>query len=166
MSALSSRVVLDNTVISSLHVAGALAQVLRLWEGTWIVPLQVRDETAAWKALGAGAVVLLDSLHSRGVLDYLSPDPGPEGTLFVQLSRTRGQGESAAIALAFYRQAAVATDDRQAKRSCEILSPPVPTFATEELLSVAVIDGLITMEQARAIWHSTGIRDPNRGIRM
>lgn len=164
MSSLLDRVVLDNTVISSLHVAGVLAHILRLWEGNWIIPLQVRDEAAAWRAHGTNVVTILSNLHALGVLVYVSPEPGPEATLFAQLTRTRGQGESAAIAIAYFRQAIVATDDRRAKRSCEILIPPVPTLATEDLLRIAVADGLLSAGQARAIWSATGILDSNRGV--
>jgi predicted nucleic acid-binding protein len=166
LSPLPSRVALDNTVISSLFVAGALSQILELWEGNWIVPLQVRDEAAAWKARGAGLVILLNNLQSRGVVEYASPEPGPEGALFAQLQRTRGQGESAVIAIAYSRRLVVATDDRQARRSCETLTPAVPTFATEDLLSLAVADGLLTLPEAQAIWSATGILDPNRGIKI
>jgi predicted nucleic acid-binding protein len=166
LSPLASRVVLDNTVISSLYIAGALSRVLELWKGNWIVPLQVRDEAAAWKMHGGSAASLLNNLQSGGVINYASPEPGPEAALFVQLTRTRGQGESAAIAIAYCRRATVATDDRQARRSCQMLSPPVPTFATEELLTLAVVDGLFTANDAQSIWRLTGIRDPSRGIRI
>ena len=166
MSPLPSRVLLDNTVVSSLHVAAALRELLELWEGRWIVPLLVRNEAAAWTTHGARVVSLLDSLHHRGVLSYASPEPGPEGALFAELSRTRGQGESAAIAIAFYRQAAVATDDRLARRSCELLNPPVATLSTEKLLTIAVADGLLAAARAREIWSLTGIRDPSRDIQI
>jgi predicted nucleic acid-binding protein len=164
MSPLPSLVVLDTTVISSLHLARALSRVLGLWKGKWIVPLQVRDEAAAWKSHGPDIAAMLDSLRSRGVIDYASPNPGPEGTLFTRLQRTRGQGESAAITIAYHRGGAVATDDRRARRSCEGLNPPVTTFATEALLTLAVQDGLLTRTEARQIWRTTGIRDPKRGI--
>ncbi len=164
MSPLSSRVVLDNTVIPTLYVANALSEVLRLWPGQWIVPLQVRDEAAAWKAHGADVVTALEHLRSRGTIEYASPEPGPEGRLFAQLQRTRGEGESAAIAIAYVRGFAVATDDRRARRSCQGLKPPVLTIATEALLDIAVTDGLLAESQARAIWASTGIADPNRGV--
>lgn len=162
MSSLPARVVLDNTVISSLHLAGALSEVLEVWAGRWIVPLQVRDEATAWREHGASLGSLIDELRQRGVLSYASPEPGPEGKLFAQLTRTRGQGESAAIAIAHHRQAAVATDDRQAQRSCAQLNPPVAVIKTEELLATAVADGLLSTARARAIWHATGIRDPAR----
>lgn len=164
MSPLPSRVVLDTTVVSSLHLASALAQVLGLWPSQWIVPLQVRDESAAWRSLGPGLVAALDSLNARGTIEYASPNPGPEGALFVQLQRTRGQGESAAIAIAYVRGFVVATDDRRAKRSCAGLHPPVAVLATEELLTIAVGDGSLTRAEAERIWIATGIRDPRRGI--
>lgn len=166
MNPLPSGVVLDNTVISSLHLAGALSRVLALWHGKWIVPLHVRDEAAAWKSHGPGVVAILNALHSQDTVEYSTPEPGPEGALFVQLQRTLGQGESAAIALAYHRSFAVVTDDRQARRSCEVLNPPVPTLATEQLLSVAIEDRLLTITEAQTIWAATGIRDPNRSLKI
>jgi predicted nucleic acid-binding protein len=166
LSPLRSEIVLDNTVISSLYVAGALTQILEVRAGRWVVPLQVRDEAAAWHARGTGVLFHLNSLDARGVVVFVSPAPGPEGALFAALTRTRGRGESAAIAIAHSRGLVVATDDRQARRSCAGLNPPVPTLSTEGLLSRIVIEGLIAETTARAIWTATGIRDPNRGIRL
>jgi predicted nucleic acid-binding protein len=110
--------------------------------------------------------ILLDSLEARAVIVYASPEPGPEAVLFAQVSRTRGQGESAAITIAYHRHGAVATDDRQARRTCQGLSPPVPTLSTEALLSTMVVEGLLSLAEAQAIWLATGIRNPNRGIQI
>jgi len=164
VSPLPSCVVLDTTVISSLHLADALSQVLGLWQSQWIVPLQVREESAAWKPSGPGLVTLLDTPRARGTIEYASPNPGREGALFAQLQRTRGQGESAAIAIAYVRGFVVATDDRRAKRSCEGLSPPVAVLATEDLLTIAVRDGALTRSEAERVWIATGIQDPHRRI--
>lgn len=164
MSSLPPRVVLDNTVISSLYVAGALSRVIPLWHGRWIVPLQVRDEAAAWTAHGSAVLATLNRLEAEGAVSFATPEVGPEGALFALLQRTRGQGESAAIAIAHYRGFAVATDDRQARRSCEALNPPVLTVTTEQLLTAAVDDGLLDLDEAKRIWAATGITDPNRGV--
>jgi predicted nucleic acid-binding protein len=159
-------VVLDNTVLSSLHVAGALARVLEIRPANWIVPLQVRREAVAWKTYGAVVGMLLDDLQARDVLVYASPELGPEAALFAQVSRTRGQGESAAIAIAYHRRGVIATDDRQARRTCQSLRPSVPTLSTEGLLSTIVVDGLLSLAEAQAIWAATGIRDPRRGVHI
>lgn len=155
---------LDNTVISSLHEAGALVRVIELWPREWVVPLQVRDEAAAWKAHGAAVLATLIRIEAQRLIDFATPDPGSEGVLFAQLQRTRGQGESAAIAIAYHRGYAVATDDRQARSSCQTLTPPVPALATESLLAIAIADGLLTRAEAEAIWLGTGILDPRRGL--
>jgi predicted nucleic acid-binding protein len=160
------RIALDNTVISSLQIAGHLARVLELFERTWLVPLQVRDEAIAWKAQGPYVRITLERLESRGLVEFATPEPGPEAALFAQLTRTRGQGESAAIAIAYHRGAAVATDDYQARQSCLGLIPAVLTLATEDVLSMAVREGLLSLDDAQAIWVATGIRDPRRGIRL
>lgn len=164
MSPLPSRIVLDNTVISSLHEAGALARVLTLWNGQWLVPLQVRDEAAARKVYGPESRVILNRLESQRTLEYVSPDPSTEGATFEALQRTRGQAESAAIAIAYARGCVVATDDRRAARSCERLKPPVLVVTTEALLTIAVTDGLLTDSEAQDIWAATGIHDPSRGL--
>lgn len=161
---LPARVALDNTVVSSLQVAGALARVLALWPGGWIVTLQVRDEAADWKIHGARVVSLLDLLESRGEVEYATPEPGHEGSLFTVLHRTLGRGESASIAIAHTRGFIVATDDRQATRACQGLNPPVATLTTEGLLTAAIADGLLDLSEAEVIWQQTGIRDPGRGI--
>jgi predicted nucleic acid-binding protein len=164
VSPLPSRIVVDNTVIPTLYVADALSQVLGLWPGQWIVPLQVRREAAAWRAHGAAVTKALDRLESAGVIAYDSPGPGSEGALFARLQRTRGEGESAAIAIAHVRGFAVATDDQRARNSCRSLAPPVLAIATEELLDIAIADALLTESEALVMWTATGIRDPNRGI--
>ena len=128
------------------------------------MPLQVRDEAAAWKAYGPAAVAILSRLESEGALEFATPAIGPEGALFSLLQRTRGEGESAAIAVAHYHGCAVATDDRQARQSCNELTPPVPTLSTEQLLAAAVEDGLLGISQAKTIWAATGISNPSRRI--
>jgi predicted nucleic acid-binding protein len=159
-----SGVVLDNTVISSFHTAGALSDVLRLRGGLWIVPFQVREEAGDWPGEGMRVVLLLDSLEASGVISFASPEPGVEGALFAQLRRTRGKGESAAIAIAHSRNFVVATDDRRAIGSCQSLNPAVSTIRTEGILRAAVNDRLMTLGEARRIWQAMGIQDPNRGI--
>lgn len=164
MNALPVRVVLDNTVISSFHLAGALSRIVLLWRTRWIVPLQVRDEAAAWKVHGPTVAATLRQLERDGALEFATPEVGPEGALFVVLQRTRGHGESAAIAIAHHRRFAVAIDDRHARRSCEGLNPPVPTKSTEQLLATAVEDGVLERSEAGRIWAAMGISDPKRGI--
>lgn len=158
-------IALDNTVVSSLHEAGALERVLRIGSG-WVAPLQVRDEASAWPAHGPAVVRILDTLATEGVLSYETPEPGVEGTLFATLRRTLGSGESAAIAIAHQRGLTMATDDRKARRSCEDLNPPVQVLATEDILATAVTDGDLPAEDAREIWAAMGIRDPGRQLRI
>jgi predicted nucleic acid-binding protein len=159
-------IVLDNTVLSSFQEAESLPRILSLWPGRWVITLQVRAEAANWKAHGHRVVNFLDQLEANQEIHYVSPEPGTEGTLFAQLQRVRGVGESASIAVAFVRAYIFATDDRRAMRSCQSLSPPVPTITTEGLLSTAVADGLLTEPEAHAIWVATGIRDPNRHLEL
>jgi predicted nucleic acid-binding protein len=157
-------IVLDNTVISSLEEAGALVQILGLWLGRFVVPLEVRGEAANWKARSASAIATLDDLRARSAIEITSLDPRREGPLFAQLTRTLGQGESAVIAIASHRQLMAALDDRRAQRACERLSPSVPWTSTEGLLGMAVADALLTRAEAAAIWQATGVLDPNRGV--
>lgn len=162
MSALPHQVVLDNTVLSALYTARAVSRLLTCGFCGWIVPLQVRDEAAAWRTQGDELVAILDRLGESGVLEYATPEPGPEAALFAELQRTRARGESAAIAIAHHRRLAVATDDRRARRSCEILNPPVQVFEAEDLLLMAVVSGLLPRREAQSIWDATGISDPKR----
>ncbi len=84
--------------------------------------------------------------------------------MFVRLQHTLGQGESAAIAIAFHRKLWVAIDDRRARRACDELSPRVPWIATEGLLGLAVTDGFLTKPEADLVWAATKILDPQRRI--
>lgn len=163
-TSLHPRVLLDNSVISALHEAESLSRVLRFWPARWIVPYQVRDEAGAWKTQGSRVVAILDALAQESVLDLASVEPLTEGPVFARLQRALGQGESAAIAIAFHRGSWVATDDRRARRACDELSPTVPWIATEGLLGLAVTDGFLARSEAELVWTATKIRDPQRRI--
>ena len=164
MSPLPSRLVLDNATISTLQEAGVLSSVLEYWPGQWLVPVEVMGEAMKWKAHGASVTATLHRLATLSVVELTALSPQSEGQLFAELQRTLGEGESAAIAIAFHRGMGVCLDDRRARRACDRLSPPVHWLSTEEILGLAVQDGVLTRAQAEAIWLATGIRDPNRGI--
>src|SRR5581483_7655095 len=104
MSTLRPRVVLDNTVLSTFQEARVLSRILEFWPGRWLVPLEVQGEAAAWKAHGASVLATLTQLQALNVVELTAVDPRLEGRLFAQLARRLGQGESAAIAIAFHRQ--------------------------------------------------------------
>ena len=154
--------VLDNTVISTLHRAGMLVKILELWKGRWVVPQEVREEAARWKAEGPRVITLLDDLNARQVVRYAEIDPPTEGRLFAKLTRTLGEGESATIAIAHSRHLGAALDDRAAQNACGRLNPPVYWIATEDILTCAVDESLMSLPEAEAIWAATGITDPNR----
>ena len=92
---------------------------------------------------------ILDSLARDSVVELASVEPLTEGPAFVRLQRTLGQGESAAIAIAFHRKLWVAIDDRRARRACDELSPRVQWVSTERLLGLAVTDGFLTRPKRR-----------------
>lgn len=156
--------VLDNTVISTLHIAGALANVLSLWQGRWLVPQEVKREAARWKAEGRNVTLILDDLSSRRVIRYTEIDPQKEGRLFAVLSRTLGEGESASIAIAHSRGLTAGLDDRAAQNACSRLNPPVSWIATEDILTCAVVESHLSLSEATAVWVATGIKDPRRGV--
>jgi len=156
--------VLDSTVVSNFHRADGLSRILELWSGRWLVPLQVRDEAAAWPTEGKRVVSALEDRRERRVLDFAALDPRNEGLTFARLSRTLGQGESATITIAYHRHYGVALDDYPAQRACHRLVPPVPWTATEGLLQCAVAEGYLTRDQARAIWAAMGILDLKRQV--
>jgi predicted nucleic acid-binding protein len=159
-----ARCVLDNTVVSSLHRAGALGRLLRLWPGRWVLPVAVREEAAAWWDQGSRVVAILDALAVETVIEVQTIEPLTDGPLYAQLRRTLGGGESAAIVLAHRLSLTAALDDRQARQRCAALVPPVPCVSTEGLLGEAVREGLLTRRDAEAIWAATGITDPRRGV--
>jgi len=157
-------IALDNSVVSNLHRAGALAIVLQFWSGRWLVPIYVRDEAAAWPGEGPQVLRHLEDLRERRVIDFVVFDPRSEGATFARLSRTLGQGEGASITIAYHRHCGVALDDYPARRICNSLIPPVPLVMTEGLLRCAVTEGHLGLDDARAIWAKTGISDPRRQI--
>jgi len=164
MSAPPPRIVVDNTVISTLQQAGVLARVLGFWPGRWLIPIEVQGEAAARKAHGASVTTTLSALSAQRIVEITAADPRLEGPLFAQLTRTLGQGESADIAIAAQRQLMAALDDRRARRACDRLSPPVPWLSTEGILGYAVADGHLSRAEAQTIWQATGILDPRRGV--
>jgi predicted nucleic acid-binding protein len=164
VSAPQDRIVLDNSVISSLQDARSLAEVLELWPGRWLIPLEVQGEAAAWQAHGAEVSATLQRLSAQRTIEVTAFDPRVEGPLFVQLSRRLGQGESAVIAIAANRGYIAALDDRRARRACDQVSPPVSWVATEGILGFAIADGLLMRAEAEAIWQATGILDPHRRV--
>lgn len=156
--------VLDNSVLSALHQAGALDQMLAFWPGKWLIPEEVREEAQQWKSEGERVIRVLNDLCERGVAAYVRIDPITEGSLLPRLSRTLGQGEAVAIAIAHARRLGAALDDRAARHACQRLVPPVPWIATEEILLCAVREGYLAAAEAGEIWASTGIADPKRLI--
>lgn len=156
--------VLDNSVVSALHQADALLRVLELWAGQWLIPLEVKQEASQWTAEAKRILAIMDNLCARGVAAYVVIEPSREGTLFASLSRALGQGESATIAIAYHRGLGAALDDHAARRACQRLVPPVPWIATEEILRWAIVEGRLTVEQARDIWTATDLRDPRRQV--
>ena len=156
--------VLDNAAISSFHLAGALDGVLGLWPGHWVVPIEVQAEAEAWPKEGPRIRAALDSLATCRVIVVTAVDPRREGTLYARLAVRLGAGESAAIAIAYHRGDGVVLDDQTARRVCKGLKPTIPCIATEDVLRLTVLEGFLTLEEARAIWRATGINDPKRQI--
>lgn len=164
MSPLPARLTVDNSVISALQEAGALGRVLEFWPGAWVIPESIRDEARAWKTHGSAVLRILDDLSARGIVEITSVDPRREGPLLRRLPRALGQGEAAAIAIAFHRGYGIAIDDRRARLACEALDPPVRWISTESILAIAMSDGFLTRDDARSIWTATGIIDPRRSF--
>src|SRR5712692_2882458 len=131
MRLLFHRLAVDNSVISALQEADALARVFEFWPGTWVIPEQIRDEARAWRRHGRKVLEILDDLSSRLVVEITSIDPLTEGAMLRTLTRALGQGEAAAIAIAACRGYSVALDDLRARRACDALVPPVSWISTE-----------------------------------
>lgn len=156
--------VLDNSVVSALHQADALATVLELWMGRWVMPEEVKREAGRWPIHGTRVEAIIEVLWNRGVAARTAVDPLHEGPLFARLNLTLGEGESATVAIAYHRGFGAALDDYAARRECGRLIPSVPWIATEALLKCAIKDGLLSRSDALGIWQATGIRDPKRGL--
>jgi predicted nucleic acid-binding protein len=156
--------VLDTSVLSSLHQARALDTVLACWPGRWLIPEEVREETQRWVAERERISRVLVDICRRGIASYVEIDPRTEGPTLARLSRALGQGEAAAIAIAYGRGLGAAVDDRAARRACDRLVPAVPWIATEEVLMWCITEGHMPAAEARRIWAATGISDPRRQL--
>lgn len=91
------------------------------------------------------------SALSAGHLHPTVVDTIEELSVFADLSRALGEGESAAIAAAGVRGLPLAIDDRAAAKRARSVFPALRVVGTRELMVRAIRCGLLSVEEADAI---------------
>jgi hypothetical protein len=76
----------------------------------------------------------IQPLVAVGLLDIFAFATTDEEASFVNFAANIDDGEAMTCALAWHRQAAVATDDLKTLRILRALAPPLPTYTTANLL--------------------------------
>jgi predicted nucleic acid-binding protein len=149
-------IVLDNDVVCVLFLAGVLVRLLSLWpRGRFFITAQVRDEANKWPSRGKELVTLIDQLEAQGIITTITIDDSSEDEIIAYsilcLGKKIGNGESASIAIAQNRGYDVATNDGDAREHCHELFPTVRTWGSGALLSWAITDGLISVDEGEKI---------------
>jgi len=149
-------VIFDNDVLSRLHSAGAVSQVLGTFpEGSFYISHYVIEEAKRWKAKGPELVTIIQDLEEKGIVTLISIDDSSEDEIWayarLQLEKKLGKGESASIAIASQRGFDIATDDAVAAEICHRLYPDINVFGTGTIINGAVEDGLLTRIEADSI---------------
>lgn len=156
MSPLHKPVIIDNDVISTLFLAGALKEVLSVWPiDSFYLTARVKDEARRWKTRGQELVNILEELEKKGVITIISIDDTSEEEITaytrLRIGKKLGEGESASIAIANNRGFNIATDDGGARDACKELYPSIKAIGSGTLLNLAVKDGLIRRNEASQI---------------
>lgn len=149
-------VILDNDVLSRLHSAGAVYQILGAFpKGSFYISYYVIEEAKRWRGKGPELVAIIQDLEKKGIVTLISIDDASEDEIWayaqLQLEKKLGKGESASIAIASQRGFDIATDDAVAIDICHRLYPDINVFGTGTLINRAVEDGLLTSIEANSI---------------
>jgi predicted nucleic acid-binding protein len=138
----ASRVLLlsDSCCLLNLFATGHIEEILRALPWRFAIATAVAGETV-WILRGGTGIdaterVAVDvmSLVSAGLLEIIGPTSDAEYEAYVQLAAVLDDGEAMTGSLAMHRGAAVATDDRKARREIAARAPDVRLVSTAELL--------------------------------
>jgi predicted nucleic acid-binding protein len=146
MSSRKRIVVADAGVLINLIHVNALQLLGRLASLEFVVIEHVVQEIIRPDQAAALAQAMQQGWIRRESLDR------PDGLeLFADLLRVIDRGEAASLAWAVIEGAAIACDDRKARREATARLGAGNILTTPGLLLVAIRDGLITVEQADAM---------------
>jgi predicted nucleic acid-binding protein len=135
--------VADASVLINLIHVRALTLLGRLARFEFVVVEDVVSEIARPEQASALADAITRGWIRRERLER------PEGLeLFAELSRVLDRGEAASLAWAIIEKAAIACDDRRARREAQARMGDGHIFTTPGVILVAIRDGLLTIEEA------------------
>ncbi|MBI4311322.1 MAG: hypothetical protein HY681_06015 [Chloroflexi bacterium] len=132
---------LDAGPLLNLYATGRIRDIVLAWPSRVGVADYVLEEEALY-IWGPGREpaqedrqpVDLSPLVAEGVIAVYRLETVEERATFVDLAAFMDDGEAVTAALAAHREAAVATDDRKARRAIRERVPDVPLVSTLELL--------------------------------
>jgi hypothetical protein len=134
------RVLLDACCLLNLCATRFIEDILRALPLRFAVADRAAAEVRYLRRGGAGLdadvrePVDLQPLVAAGLLEVLAFATADEEASFVQFAANIDDGEAMTCALAWHRQAAVATDDLKTLRIVRPLVPPLPIYTTAGLM--------------------------------
>ncbi|MEO6191995.1 MAG: hypothetical protein ABIS20_03215 [Thermoanaerobaculia bacterium] len=137
-------VLVDANVLLNLAFVNRLDLLGSLPELEFRAPVEVLAEIVS-----ARERMLVEDARSQGDLGDIAISEIAELALFAELRQRLGMGEAACLALAVYRGALVASDEKRAfRREAETRLGPGRVLNTPGLLVLAIQRGLLTIEEA------------------
>lgn len=131
---------LDATVLNNFIKIGRFALLRLLFPSSLRASAQVYEEMRA----GGLSAPLRDAV-AEGWLQVVTPESGPEVTLYTEYARSLGPGEAASLAVAVCRRWTFATDDRAARAAARAAA--IPLTGSVGFLCLAVRIGAISRDQ-------------------
>jgi predicted nucleic acid-binding protein len=133
-----ANVLLNLAFVNRLDLLGALPEL------EFRAPVEVLTEIVSTREKA-----LVEDARSRGDIGDIAISEIAEIALFAELRQSLGMGEAACLALAVYRGALVASDEKRAfRREAETRLGPGRILNTPGLLALAIRRGLLTIEEA------------------
>jgi predicted nucleic acid-binding protein len=139
-------VVCDACVLINLLLVGRLDLLTQNPDFQYLVTEHVMAEVTE----PSQAALLAEAISQGSVTVIEVTDPGELAT-FAELKRFLGSGESAAVAAAFHRDLAIATDDGRTRREIEKRLGRERLLTTPGILLRLIRGGLLTVVEADEI---------------
>ncbi len=131
--------IIDACSLINLYASGCVIEVLRVFEGGFYIPRQVREESLSIRKADeedptrlVPEPVDLDNLLRHGLLQECAIEGADEAEWLLHFATELGDGEAACLAIAKVRGWTVATDDKKAIRIAA--SEGIAVITTPELV--------------------------------
>ncbi|HAJ79370.1 MAG TPA: hypothetical protein DCO75_06325 [Fibrobacteres bacterium] len=138
------KLIFDATVLSNFLIANAGSVLVERYACRGIISWEVYDELSAGFRKEP-ALRQVEKLLSEKTLSLLTLSK-KEHDFYIPLLDSLGKGEASGIAIARYSGHIVATDDKAARRKCEIYK--IPCTGTIGILMAACQDGQLSVDKA------------------